>query len=89
MNYSNLSHFKVNVITAIAIAISDSVTVSMGDETSGAWSDIFLVNADVRSCKYKAYQIWVKKEAKANWKSTGFTTCLKPQSLLSRQNTYH
>uniref|UniRef100_A0A6B0U9R3 Putative secreted protein n=1 Tax=Ixodes ricinus TaxID=34613 RepID=A0A6B0U9R3_IXORI len=34
---------------AIAIAISDSVTVSIGDETSGAWRVMFLVSFDVRS----------------------------------------
>lgn len=37
------------LLTAIAIAISDSVTVSMGEETSGAWSIIFLVRAEVKS----------------------------------------
>ncbi len=33
------------------MAISDSVTVSMGEETRGAFRVIFLVNADVKSCK--------------------------------------
>ena len=37
-------------LTAIAIAISDSVTVSIGDDTSGAFRLIFLVRAEVRSC---------------------------------------
>lgn len=37
------------ILTAIAIAISDSVTVSMGEETSGAWRIIFLVRAEVKS----------------------------------------
>ncbi len=36
-------------LTAIAIAMPDSVTVSMGDETSGVFSVICLVNAEVRS----------------------------------------
>lgn len=36
-------------LTAIATAISDSVTVSIGDDTSGARSEIFFVNADVKS----------------------------------------
>lgn len=39
----------VNHLTAIAMATSDSVTVSMGDETSGVFSVICLVSADVRS----------------------------------------
>lgn len=37
------------MLTAIAMAISDSVTVSMGDETSGAFRMIFLVNGELRS----------------------------------------
>lgn len=37
-------------LTAIAIAISDSVTVSIGDDTRGAFKVIFLVKADVSSC---------------------------------------
>lgn len=45
-----ISHYYLYVLlTAIAIAISDSVTVSMGEETSGAWSIIFLVRAEVKS----------------------------------------
>ena len=39
-------------LTAIAIAISDSVTVSMGDETRGAFKVIILVNADLRSTSF-------------------------------------
>lgn len=31
------------------MAISDSVTVSMGDDTNGARTEIDLVNGDVRS----------------------------------------
>lgn len=37
------------LLTAIATAISDSVTVSMGDDTSGARNDIFFVNGDAKS----------------------------------------
>ena len=36
-------------LTAIAIAIADSVTVSMGEEMRGVFNVIFLVSADVRS----------------------------------------
>lgn len=36
-------------LTAIAMAIADSVTVSMGEEIRGVFSVIFLVSADVRS----------------------------------------
>lgn len=36
-------------LTAMAMAMDDSVTVSMGDEMRGVFSVIFLVNADVRS----------------------------------------
>lgn len=36
-------------LTAIAIAMSDSVTVSIGDDTNGARNEIDLVNGDVRS----------------------------------------
>lgn len=36
-------------LTAIATAISDSVTVSIGDETNGARNEIDLVNGDDRS----------------------------------------
>lgn len=34
----------------MAIAICDSVTVSIGEDTKGAFSVIFLVRADVKSC---------------------------------------
>lgn len=37
------------VLTAIEIAMSDSVTVSIGEETRGALSEIFLVKGDERS----------------------------------------
>jgi hypothetical protein len=36
-------------LTAIAMAIPASVTVSMGEETSGVFSVIFLVRAEVKS----------------------------------------
>lgn len=39
------------VLTAMAMAMDDSVTVSMGDEMRGVFRVIFLVNADVRSFK--------------------------------------
>lgn len=39
------------LLTAMAIAIEASVTVSIGDDNSGAFSEIFLVNADDRSLK--------------------------------------
>ena len=47
-----------NVLTATEIAISDSVTVSMGEETSGAFKVIFLVRADVRSCDETNQNKW-------------------------------
>ena len=37
------------IFTAIEIAMRDSVTVSMGDDTRGAFSEIFFVRADVKS----------------------------------------
>lgn len=37
------------LLTAIEIAISASVTVSMGEETSGAFSMIFFVSGEDRS----------------------------------------
>lgn len=36
-------------LTAIAMAIPDSVTVSMGEDTSGVFRVICLVRADVKS----------------------------------------
>lgn len=36
-------------LTAMAMAMDDSVTVSMGDEISGVFRVIFLVSAEVRS----------------------------------------
>lgn len=41
--------FNDRLLTANATAISASVTVSMGDDTSGAFSEISLVNGDDRS----------------------------------------
>ena len=38
-----------SILTAIAIAISDSVTVSIGEDTRGALRLIFLVIAELRS----------------------------------------
>lgn len=38
-------------LTAIAMAMADSVTVSMGEEMRGVFSVIFLVSAEVRSLK--------------------------------------
>lgn len=43
----------VLVLTAMAMAMDDSVTVSMGDEMRGVFRVIFLVNADVRSLNLK------------------------------------
>lgn len=40
----------VRALTAIAMAMPASVTVSMGEETSGVFSVIRLVSAEVRSC---------------------------------------
>lgn len=40
------------VLTAMAMAIDDSVTVSMGDEIRGVFKVIFLVSAEVRSFKH-------------------------------------
>ena len=42
-------------LTATEMAISDSVTVSMGEATSGALRVIFLVRADVRSWNDKRW----------------------------------
>ena len=39
------------VLTAMAMAMDDSVTVSMGDEIRGVFRVIFFVSAEVRSCK--------------------------------------
>lgn len=38
-------------LTAIAMAMADSVTVSMGEEMRGVFKVIFLVRAEVRSWK--------------------------------------
>ena len=40
----------IMLLTAIEIAIRDSVTVSIGDEWRGALREIFFVTAKVRSC---------------------------------------
>lgn len=45
----NCLSYGWKLLTAIATAISDSVTVSIGDDTNGARNDICLVNGDVRS----------------------------------------
>lgn len=44
-----LSKKKDAVLTAMAMAIEDSVTVSIGEEMRGVLSVIFLVRADVKS----------------------------------------
>lgn len=46
----------VLVLTAMAMAMEDSVTVSMGDEMRGVFRVIFLVNADVRSSSLYAFR---------------------------------
>lgn len=46
------------LLTAIAIAISDSVTVSIGDDTSGARNEIFLVNGDPKSTSSAAKSMY-------------------------------
>lgn len=38
-------------LTAMAMAMSDSVTVSIGEEIRGVFKVIFRVRAEVRSCK--------------------------------------
>ena len=45
-------HFYVKQknLTAIATAISDSVTVSIGEDTNGAFNVIFFVSCADRSC---------------------------------------
>lgn len=45
----------VLVLTAMAMAMEDSVTVSMGDEMRGVFRVIFLVNADVRSSNLNVF----------------------------------
>lgn len=45
----------------MAMAMDDSVTVSMGDEMRGVFRVIFLVNADVRSFKKKKKGCSVKR----------------------------
>ena len=41
----------------MAIAILDSVTVSMGDDTRGAFKVIFFVRADVKSYKKQTFRM--------------------------------
>jgi len=48
-NASSMAVLAKQRLTAIAIAIADSVTVSMGEEMRGVFNVIFLVSADVRS----------------------------------------
>lgn len=48
-NASSMAVLAKQHLTAIAIAIADSVTVSMGEEMRGVFNVIFLVSADVRS----------------------------------------
>lgn len=61
----DLNHCKTTLIciyrilTAIPMAIWDSVTVSIGDETTGPFNVIFFVNADVRSWN-KDSCYWIK-----------------------------
>lgn len=43
------------LLTAMAMAMDDSVTVSMGDEMRGVFRVIFLVNAEVRSSNLIAF----------------------------------
>lgn len=43
------------LLTAMAMAMDDSVTVSMGDEMRGVFRVIFLVNAEVRSSNLNAF----------------------------------
>lgn len=42
-------HPRPSRLTAIAMAIPASVTVSIGEETNGVFSVIFLVRAEVKS----------------------------------------
>lgn len=44
-----VNNLKNKLHTATEMAISDSVTVSIGEETKGALRVIFLVSADVKS----------------------------------------
>lgn len=46
-----MPHEHQVALTAIAMAMDDSVTVSMGDEMRGVFNVIFRVNAEVRSYK--------------------------------------
>lgn len=46
-------------LTAIAMAMADSVTVSMGEEMRGVFSVIFLVSADVKSFQKKKKKILI------------------------------
>lgn len=44
-------------LTAIAMAMPDSVTVSIGEDTRGVFKVICLVRADVRSCQEKKINV--------------------------------
>ena len=64
-------------LTAIEMAISDSVTVSIGEETSGDLRDIFLVSAEVRSCQQghsghsgQSGQMWVAESRRSRQDKT-------------------
>lgn len=46
------------ILTAIAMAMFDSVTVSMGDDTKGVFMVIFLVSADVKSWTMETINNW-------------------------------
>lgn len=52
----------VLVLTAMAMAMEDSVTVSMGDEMRGVFRVIFLVNADVRSSNLNVFGRWTRQD---------------------------
>lgn len=47
------------------MAISDSVTVSIGDDTSGAFIDIDFVNGDVKSTSSDAKSMYPGKMIKS------------------------
>lgn len=60
-------------LTAMAMAMEDSVTVSMGDEMRGVFSVILRVSAEVRSCGNP----FVKEETSASLNLTS-TECQLP-----------
>ncbi|KAF4520786.1 hypothetical protein B566_EDAN011438 [Ephemera danica] len=59
--------------SAIAIAISDSVTVSIGEDTSGVFRVIFLVSADVNSTSSAAKSMKPGNMMKSLAKMKGFS----------------